>query len=77
MNQGKSSGIWVVAEISEETIHPSTLELLGKAHEMSQNSQDSVTAILLETSQTNHAASLVGHGADQVLVVKNSYQAIS
>lgn len=71
MNQGKSSGIWVVAEISEGIIHPSTLELLGKAHEMSQNSQDSVTAILLETSQTNHAASLIGHGADQVFVVKN------
>lgn len=71
MNQAKSNGVWVVAELEHDSIHPSTLELLGKAHEISQTNNDIVTAVLLETQQTNHADTLIGHGADQVLVVKN------
>lgn len=72
MNQVTSNGIWVVAELENDLVHPSTLELLGKAHEISQANADTVTAILLETDQTNHAKTLIGYGADQVLVVKNN-----
>ncbi len=71
MNQTTRTGVWVVAELDQHGIHSSTLELLGKAHEISKARNEQVTAILLETDQSNFADTLIGYGADQVLVVKD------
>ena len=72
MNQTKATEIWVFVELEQGNIHPSTLELLAKAHDLSVNSNhQTVSAVLLETNQTDHASTLIGHGADQVILVKD------
>ncbi len=71
MSQKETTGIWVFVEINHNEIHPATFELLSKAQELSQKNQEKVTAILFETLKTNHALTLIGYGADQVVVVKD------
>lgn len=72
MKQTKENEIWVFVELDQDNIHPSTLELLAKARELSDNNkQQTVSAILLETKQTNNAKTLIGYGADQVILVKD------
>ena len=71
MSQKETKGIWVFVEINHNEIHPATFELLNKAQELSQKNQEKVTAILFETPNINHAPTLIGHGADEVIVVKD------
>jgi electron transfer flavoprotein alpha subunit len=71
MNEKQAKGIWVFVEINHGEIHASTFELLGKAQALSQSNHEKVTAILLETPHLNHAPTLIGYGADQVIVVKD------
>lgn len=71
MSQKEAQGIWVYVELNHGEIHSSTFELLAKARELSEKNGEEVTAVLLETEATNHADTLIGYGADQVIVVKD------
>ncbi len=71
MNQNETQGIWVFVELNHDEIHSSTLELLNKAQALSQQNNEAVSAILLESPTSNHAETLIGYGADQVIVLKD------
>lgn len=62
---------WVIAELTDDTIHTATFELLAKAQELKEKNKEAVTAVLLETTNINHEETLIHYGADQVLVVKD------
>jgi electron transfer flavoprotein alpha subunit len=65
----ESAGIWVFAEQRHGQIAPVSLELLGKARELADDSGQQLTAILFGHKIEELATSLVHHGADRVLVV--------
>ena len=62
-------GIWVIAEQRDSTIHPVTLELLGKARELAQQRSAGVAAVLLGTGLSGLCPLLFHHGADRIYCV--------
>ncbi len=68
----KESGIWVFVQIDNEKIHYSTFELLAKARELSEVNKEKVVAILLEEKDSNNAKTLIGYGADEVIVIRDT-----
>jgi len=60
--------IWVIAETLEGKLRRVTLELLGKAVELGEQTNGSVVAVLIGHGVRNHARDLAAHGADAVLV---------
>ncbi|MFH1349459.1 MAG: electron transfer flavoprotein subunit alpha/FixB family protein [Pseudomonadota bacterium] len=62
------NGFWVFAEQRNGELHEVGLELLGKARELAQKGNSSVTAVLLGHHVTNLAQTLLNQGADLVLV---------
>lgn len=71
MNDKDIQGIWVLAEVVNGHIHPSTFELLGKAHDLQKGRGDVVTAVLLEPHTTQLAEQLIAYGADEVRVIRH------
>lgn len=63
--------VWVVAEILGNTIRPVTLELLGKAIELSGKYGGEVGTLLMGSGIDSHIASLAIHGADVVYLADN------
>jgi len=59
-------GIWVIAEQRDSTVHPVTLELLGKARELAQLRSTGVAAVLLGAGISDLSPLLIRHGADLV-----------
>ncbi len=64
--------IWVVAETTRQGLAHVTLEMLGKARELTQFTKSEVVAVLIAPQQDDTIAELSFHGADRVLVLDNS-----
>ncbi|MEN6339459.1 MAG: electron transfer flavoprotein subunit alpha [Clostridiaceae bacterium] len=61
-------GVAVFAERREHTIHPVTLELLGKAKELACVTREPVYALLIGSETEDIAGELLHYGADKVFV---------
>ena len=68
----KEKSIWVVAETTRQGLAHVTLEMLGKARELTQFTKSEVVAVLIAPQQDAIVAELASHGADRVLVLDNS-----
>ena len=69
-SRGKS--IWVVAETTHLGLAHVTLEMLGKARELTKFTKSEVVAVLIAPQQDDAPAELASQGADRVLVLDNS-----
>ncbi len=67
----KSQAVWVVAETAQGSIRRVTLELLGKARQLTATTRSQVTAILIGAGGEETAATLAAYGADRVLTLDN------
>ena len=68
----RDRSIWVVAENTRQGLAHVTLELLGKARELTQFTKSEVVAVLIAPQQDDTLAELASKGADRVLVLDNS-----
>jgi electron transfer flavoprotein alpha subunit len=68
MNADNYNGIWVFAEQRSGDLHEVSLELLGKAKELTGQSKSRITAVLLGHQVKPLAQNLINYGADSVLV---------
>ncbi len=69
-NPAKS--FWVFAEIIENEIRPVTLEMLGRAVQLAEESGGEVCALLLDANVRRFAESLAAHGADKIYFAEHS-----
>ncbi|PKB66910.1 MAG: hypothetical protein BZY81_06090 [SAR202 cluster bacterium Io17-Chloro-G4] len=68
----RSHSIWVVAETSQGGLRRVTLEMLGKARELTANTKSEVAAVLLGEPQNWLISELAAQGADRVLTLDNT-----
>ena len=68
----REKSIWVVAESSPAGLAHVTLELLGKARELTGFTRSEVAAILIGPDQPDLTGQLAAYGADRVLVLDNT-----
>ena len=68
----RDKSIWVVAEKSGSGLRRVTLEMLGKARELTSLTQSEVAAVLFGPRDDQLAAELASYGADRVLVLDNT-----
>ena len=70
--QNREKSIWVVAETFHGGLRRVTLEMLGKARELTLFTQSEVAAVLFGSPQEQIIADLAAHGADRVLTLDNT-----
>jgi electron transfer flavoprotein alpha subunit len=63
--------VWVVAEHSDEIVHPATFELIGKARELANSLETKVGVCLAGYKVEPMAEELIAAGADKVYVVED------
>ena len=68
----RDKSIWVVAESWPAGLAHVTLELLGKARELTSFTRSEVAAILIGPAQPDLTSQLAAYGADRVLVLDNT-----
>ena len=68
----REKSIWVVAETTRGGLRRVTLEMLGKARELTSVTQSDVVAILVGSPQDGLVNELMSGGADRVLVLDNA-----
>jgi electron transfer flavoprotein alpha subunit len=68
----RDKSIWVVAETTRDGLAHVTLEMLGKARELTQFTKSEVAAVLIGPSGDSQTAELAAHGADRVMVLDNT-----
>ena len=70
--QGVDKSLWkgiaVYADTSEGRIHPVTLELIGKARELSKVNHDKVYAVVIADGAKDYAKALLRSGVDEIYV---------
>ena len=66
VNKSEWQGIGVYVEYDDEGIHPVTFELIGKARELAQKTQQPVYAILIGDGMQQEAETLLYYGVDKV-----------
>lgn len=64
-------GVWVFAEQSQGTLHPVSLELLGKAQGLGQELGQEVSAVLLGSQVTSLTEPLAEYGAQKVYLANH------
>ena len=64
--------IWVVAEKSGSGLRKVTLEILGKARELTSFTQSEVAVVLIGPPDDQLTAELASYGADRVLILDNT-----
>ena len=64
--------IWVVAETSQAGVRRVTLELLGKARQLTSFTKSQVAAVLIGHAENGEVETLAAYGADRVLTLDNS-----
>ena len=69
---GMEQAIWVVAETSQAGVRRVTLELLGKARQLTSVTRSQVAAVLIGEAGNDDIATLAAYGADRVLTLDNS-----
>ena len=70
-NLNDYKGIWIFAEQREGNIQEVTLEILGKAKEISLVNNEEVTAVLIGQDVKPLAQELIYYGADVVIVIED------
>jgi len=70
-NKDQYKGIWVFAEQRDGKIQEVALELIGKARELADAKNDTVTALLLGRNIRELADELIYYGADTVVIVED------
>ncbi|MBI3798278.1 MAG: electron transfer flavoprotein alpha/ beta subunit [Deltaproteobacteria bacterium] len=70
-NSSGGKAVWVVAENLGDALRPVTLELLGKAIELSAKYGGEVGALLMGSGVDQHVATLAIHGADVVYLAED------
>jgi electron transfer flavoprotein alpha subunit len=68
----REKSIWVVAETAQDGLRHVTLEMLGKARELTAITKSEVAAVLVGPAQDGLVKELAAYGADRVLVLDNS-----
>ena len=68
----REQAIWVVAETSQTGLRRVTLELLGKARQLTATTRSQVVAVLIGTPSDESLDALAAYGADRVLTLDNS-----
>ena len=68
----RERSVWVVAETTKDGLAHVTLEMLGKAREMTAVTESEVVAVVIATNGESLAQTLADQGADRVLVLDNS-----
>ena len=68
----RDKSIWVVAESGRDGWRQVTLEMLGKARELSARTRSEVAAVLFGNASSDLVHQLASYGADRVLVLDNS-----
>ena len=68
----KDKSIWVVAESTQHGLAHVTMEMLGKARELTQFTKSEVAGVLIGIQNDAAVAELAAQGADRVLVLDNS-----
>jgi len=63
--------VWVVAEHSNNTIHPATFELIGKARELADSLETNVGVCLAGERVEQMAKELISAGADNVYIIED------
>ena len=69
---GRERSIWVVADTFQDQPLHVTLEMLGKARELTAITQSEVAAVVIASQGQAMAADLAAYGADRVLLLDNS-----
>lgn len=64
-------GVWVFAEHTDGVLAPVGLELLGKARDLAQNLNETVSAVLLGQDIAGLCDTLAEHGADSIYLVED------
>ncbi len=67
----QAAGLWVFVEQQDGLLEPVSLELLGKARQLADESGQAVTAVLLGFEVGHLAIPVIAHGADEVLVAEH------
>lgn len=70
--EGTAQAIWVVAEASQAGLRRVTLELLGKARQLTSTTRSQVVAVLIGNAGRGAEETLIAFGADRVLTLENS-----
>jgi caffeyl-CoA reductase-Etf complex subunit CarE len=65
-------GVWVFAEQTDGVLAPVGLELLGKARDLAQNLDETVSAVLLGQDVSDLCDTLAAHGADSIYLVEDN-----
>ena len=68
----RERSVWVVAETTKDGLAHVTLEMLGKAREMTAVTESEVVAVVIASNGESLAQTLADQGADRVLVLDNS-----
>ena len=68
LNKAEWNGIAVYADLEEGSIHPVTMELIGKARELAKKVPQPVYALLLGSNVSDQAEELLHYGVDTVFV---------
>jgi electron transfer flavoprotein alpha subunit len=63
--------VWVVAEHSEDSIHPATFELIGKARELADRLETKVGVCVAGCEVKPMAKELIAAGADNIYIIEN------
>ena len=66
IDKSEWQGIGVYAEHNEDGIHPVTFELIGKAHELAQKTNQAVYTIIIGDEIDEYAETLLQYGVDKV-----------
>ena len=70
--ENRDKGIWVVAEPFQDGLRRVTLEMLGKARELTSFTQSEVAAVLFGPPNERLIGELASRGADRVLTLDNT-----
>ncbi len=68
----RSHSLWVMAETAQGSLRRVTLELLGKARELSAITRSQVVAVLIGSADQETGHTLAAYGADRVLTLDNT-----
>jgi electron transfer flavoprotein alpha subunit len=70
--EGREKSIWVVAETAQGDLRRVTLEMLGRARELTSFTKSEVAAVLIGPARDDQLNQLAAYGADRVLVLDNT-----
>jgi electron transfer flavoprotein alpha subunit len=66
VDKSQYSGIWVYCEVKESKLMGSALQLLSKARELSKETGEEVSALILGKDTDDHVVEISEHGADAI-----------